>query len=303
MSLNNPHNTQSIPTPDDLHQLKMQAKDLLRSLHYHRQLDRLMVLPEKDRRPPWKLHQTQHIIALECGFKSWRKLKEFCEQAASVRFQPSLTEIRSSEPSDETIYRVRQHMAAIGYVVIEQFFDRDKTQEIRTLCEKVLTQKNKKTSAIPYELLFRHPFKSIIRDRYIHALLQAILKSNDLRLKKMSIGIRSLRPANRVTQRVHRDTSQKDHQPLIAYDVMLTQFTYKNGATEIWPGTHITHEAPDQIRIERERISKTPCHQLKGPEGSVILRNAHLWHRAGTNRSQHDRYLLSLGSWYKAKVT
>ena len=93
--------------------------------------------------------------------------------------------------------------------------------------------------------------------------------------------------------------SANGSQPLqLSADILLTEFTSENGATQIWPGTQYTmEEDAEEHKSIGERAEKEPVVYITGPAGSVSIRDQRAWHRSGVNRTQQDRMLLSMGHW------
>jgi ectoine hydroxylase-related dioxygenase (phytanoyl-CoA dioxygenase family) len=73
----------------------------------------------------------------------------------------------------------------------------------------------------------------------------------------------------------------------------LNDFTHNNGATEVIPKTH-----RNSLRPSREPTESDIQKLIKViiPKGSVLITDGNLWHRSGSNQSEHSRYAL-LGSF------
>ena len=110
-------------------------------------------------------------------------------------------------------------------------------------------------------------------------------------------------------QQLHRDQGNlwKDasdsHRPSnISVHVPLSDIDDRNGATEVWPGTHrIAHEGPvptEQASLDA-RAAISPPRQLTCPAGGVILRDARAWHRGMANLTDQPR--LMIGMIYAAR--
>ena len=85
----------------------------------------------------------------------------------------------------------------------------------------------------------------------------------------------------------------------IVLDIPLVEFRKENGAMEIWPGG--THLMPSGIDIEN--ISKIMhSEQILMPAGSLLIRDARMWHRGTPNVSDEPRPNIALmyaRSWFK----
>ena len=87
----------------------------------------------------------------------------------------------------------------------------------------------------------------------------------------------------------------------IVVNVMLTDFTWENGPLEIWPNGSHQFDPSEAISGSRFREPE----QVTGPAGSVVVRDARMWHRGSPNRTPHMRPMLALTyqrSWYRFDV-
>ncbi|GAA4980663.1 phytanoyl-CoA dioxygenase family protein [Actinopolymorpha pittospori] len=106
-------------------------------------------------------------------------------------------------------------------------------------------------------------------------------------------------------QRVHRDTNpvfaseQSVPTPTTALvlNIPLCDFTVENGATEVWPGSHlIVDTAADtgpgaDLTTRAQALAST---RVDVPTGSVVLRDLRLWHRGVPNHSDAARSMLAV---------
>ncbi len=85
----------------------------------------------------------------------------------------------------------------------------------------------------------------------------------------------------------------------IVVDIPLVDFREDNGAMEIWPGG--THLMPSGIDIET--VSKVMhSERVLMPAGSLLIRDARMWHRGTLNRSDAPRPNIALmyaRHWFK----
>ena len=100
-------------------------------------------------------------------------------------------------------------------------------------------------------------------------------------------------PGGSSIRRVHRD--QRRSQLSISMDVMLTDFSEANGATQIWPGTQ-QFVRPETTDVTR-RAEQIPGVFITGTSGSVVLRDERAWHRGGLNHTPDARLMLSINRW------
>lgn len=67
----------------------------------------------------------------------------------------------------------------------------------------------------------------------------------------------------------------------------IDEYTVKNGATLVVPGSHQKMSSPDLDYINRHAIP------IECPAGSVIIFDSTLWHAAGKNYTQNDRLAIN----------
>lgn len=103
------------------------------------------------------------------------------------------------------------------------------------------------------------------------------------------------------SQKVHIDTPLPD--PLPPYILkantiwLLDDFTALNGGTEVIPGSHRLKRRPRPD----EWSSTDGLVKVIAPRGSILITHGALWHRSGTNASNHRRRVL-LGSFAASYV-
>ncbi len=82
----------------------------------------------------------------------------------------------------------------------------------------------------------------------------------------------------------------------LVINVPLLDATEENGATEIWPGTHLLpfngqHIATDVAEARRRIV---PPMQAVTHKGSILIRDMRMWHRGVPNRSQEIRHMIAM---------
>ena len=103
-------------------------------------------------------------------------------------------------------------------------------------------------------------------------------------------------------QRVHRDTSPLFGTEVgvatptvgIVVNIPLIDFTLENGSTEVWPGTHLIVDQPDETATLDERVAPLASARVNVKAGSIVLRDLRVWHRGVPNRSAHQRTMLAI---------
>jgi ectoine hydroxylase-related dioxygenase (phytanoyl-CoA dioxygenase family) len=214
----------------------------------------------------------------------------------------SLEERATRRLHADTLERATEALRADAFVVLEGLLDDEAIERARVTCRRVLDRKNRHRTPLPFELVRRVPFKGFAEHPIIVQVAASVLGG-----ACAPQGFRWIRrspPGGSAIGRVHRDTAglrdvEGGGLPMrLSVDVMLTDFTEDNGATQIWPGTQGTVESNvDERKSVGERASKIPSVHITGPAGSVAIRDERAWHRAGVNRTDQDRVMLSIGQW------
>lgn len=100
-------------------------------------------------------------------------------------------------------------------------------------------------------------------------------------------------------QDIHRDSKQlTPSDPYVPSDTVinipLVDFTEENGATEIWPGSHLTvdERLPEPGELER-RVEGLPSIRATMPAGSVLIRDKRCWHRGMANNTDIQRVMIA----------
>ena len=116
-------------------------------------------------------------------------------------------------------------------------------------------------------------------------------------------------------QPVHGDTGQLWNDLQVAppaaqlvVNIMMVDVSPANGATELWPGTHLdlsigAHRdikiAPDALEARR---AVSPPFQPTLPAGAILIRDIRLWHAGMPNQTPDPRPMIAMihsASWYE----
>ena len=85
---------------------------------------------------------------------------------------------------------------------------------------------------------------------------------------------------------------------LLVVNIALDDFTADNGATEIWPGSHLLVDADDKeaatLIIPEQRHKTQPSTRTTMTAGSVVMRDMRTWHRGMPNNTHEPRTMLML---------
>ena len=66
---------------------------------------------------------------------------------------------------------------------------------------------------------------------------------------------------------------------------IIHDYTYENGATLCYPGSHKFLKVPDRTQNYENKLIP-----LEAKKGSLVFWNGHLWHKSGANNSNKNRY-------------
>ena len=191
-----------------------------------------------------------------------------------------------------------------GLVVIESVIPRDWIAKLDVATETVLS--NEENGHEGEHPMLKMPFMDprIIDNPFAMPILKAAM--GEKVYAYLPYGCNSTRPGNEI-QWIHRDSGQLFPElpfalpvSTIVVNIPLVDFTVENGATEVWPGSHLiiddeaVRNSPYNV-CEPERAANYPSFQLEMPAGSVVVRDMRCWHRAMPNRTKNTvRHMLAL---------
>ena len=103
-------------------------------------------------------------------------------------------------------------------------------------------------------------------------------------------------------QPIHRDTPtlfgiHNAPTPIIhaVVNIPLIPFTLKNGATEVWPGTHwIVDDCEADGALLEERARFFPSQRTVLPVGALVVRDLRMWHRGVPNPGTELRTMMAI---------
>jgi ectoine hydroxylase-related dioxygenase (phytanoyl-CoA dioxygenase family) len=115
----------------------------------------------------------------------------------------------------------------------------------------------------------------------------------------IKLTVKALKGQNRQT--VHADLLH-DHQDFpfaMVVNILLVDTSVKNGATEIWLGTHKRgNKGMAEILIDEESLEERRkiCPPIRAvlKKGSLIIRDLRLWHAGIPNQTDIPRIMLSM---------
>lgn len=201
----------------------------------------------------------------------------------------------STPPSDK-IKQLQQQLDDDGYIVLENFIDRDWLTELQGQTEAQfqleggnagLEFKQESGCRRLANLVNKgDAFRRIVTDARLLNWVEYVLGP---RFKLSSLNARSADPQNQTTQPLHADMGAiADEQGYwVCNSVwMLTDFTPKNGPLRVVPGSHRWKKIPGDNATGNPQPKEKV---ITGPAGSVVIMNAHAWHGGLANLTDNPR--------------
>jgi ectoine hydroxylase-related dioxygenase (phytanoyl-CoA dioxygenase family) len=193
-----------------------------------------------------------------------------------------------------------------GFIVLEDFLTKEIVSTVNNVIAGLHSQEVKKNIAYKYaenvdrvwNLVNKHLlFSDLITNAMVSTLMEAIFDRDTSHQKFFlsSFQASMVRPGAKA-QALHIDTPVPN--PLPPWEIkantiwLLDDFTDKNGATEVVPGSHRYGRRP----VNADLSDHLGLLKVEAPAGSLIVTSGYLWHRAGPNESQVVRRAL-LGSF------
>lgn len=219
------------------------------------------------------------------------------------KLEISLQERAESRPTPESIDAATRLLRETGLVVIENVLPRDWIEEVNIAMRSVLDMEEDAHNGT--HPMLKMPFMDarIIDNPFAMSIMKAAM--GEKIFAYLPYGCNSTAPGNEI-QWIHRDSGQLFPElpfalpvSTIVVNIPLVDFTVENGATEVWPGSHLiiddeaVRNTPYNV-CDEVRAAKMPSFQLVMPAGSVVVRDMRCWHRAMPNRTQTLRPMLAL---------
>ncbi len=219
------------------------------------------------------------------------------------KLELSPQERAENKPTPETIDAATRLLRETGLVVIESVLPRDWIEEVNKAMQEVLdTEEDAKKGENP---MLKMPFMDarIIDNPFAMPIMKAAM--GEKIFAYLPYGCNATTHGNEI-QWIHRDSGQLFPElpfalpvSTIVVNIPLVDFTVENGATEVWPGSHLiiddeaVRNTPYNV-CDEARAAQMPSFQLVMPAGSVVVRDMRCWHRAMPNRTQTRRPMLAL---------
>ncbi len=197
--------------------------------------------------------------------------------------------------------RQQNEIDELGYVIFENLMPPDFLNALRRQVEKLFEAEGEEAGR-EFRMepgsrrLANVVDKGEIFERVI--LHPAVLESTEAilgpRFKLSSLNVRSANPRNGVSQPLHADTGAVADE--IGYSVansvwMLDDFTLKNGAMRVVPGSHKWRKLPQDVLADPGAAHPEEI-LITGSAGTVVVMNAHMWHGGTANGTDGPRCAL-----------
>jgi hypothetical protein len=219
-----------------------------------------------------------------------------------------ILEISSEERSEnkltpESVDAAARLLREAGLVVIESVLPRDWIAELNVAMQNELDNEEERQNGENPMLKIPFMDSRIIDNPFAMPILKAAM--GEQFFAYLPYGCNATVPGCDI-QWIHRDSGQLFPElpfalpvSTIVVNIPLVDFTVENGATEVWPGSHLiiddeaVRNSPYNV-CEEDRAAQHPSFQLEMPAGSVVVRDMRCWHRAMPNRTQIVRPMLAL---------
>jgi ectoine hydroxylase-related dioxygenase (phytanoyl-CoA dioxygenase family) len=137
-------------------------------------------------------------------------------------------------------------------------------------------------------------FRRLLEHPIIHGVMRKIFHRENFHSKYYltSYHANVLGPEAK-SQIWHIDANVPDPLPdwniRVNVNFLVQDYTSKNGATEVIPGSHLWRRKPNHQEAIGNNSSGVA---IEAPKGSVIIWHGYLWHRSGQNMSKNNRIAL-----------
>jgi ectoine hydroxylase-related dioxygenase (phytanoyl-CoA dioxygenase family) len=222
----------------------------------------------------------------------------------------SAAELKSGAMNDENLKIAVRTLKECGFVVIEDILSRDWVDRTRQLCDETLERYMRTLSSEKRQNMQRT--HAAMFPPICSPFMDAVAIENPfvVQVAEAAIGPdffctfynTNTQWPHSGMQHIHRDFNHLFPGLPIALPIIqiiinipLIDFTVANGATEVWPGTHlIVDELPKDEEALEERAKCLPSVRTTVSAGSIILRDMRTWHRGMPNQTNEIRTMLAM---------
>ena len=190
-----------------------------------------------------------------------------------------------------------------GYCIIENFLNKHECRkiilEIENLKKKLSKNKKFKNERLEYgqevirDLPLRNPdaFLSLIDRKFIINVLDNIFKETFILDNCQASGATNVK--SNYDALVHIDSHQTSNILSNTTDIVvcfcLNDFKKENGATKIWPKSHLSKKRIQNDKEYKKKIKKKFIY-AEAKQGSIIFFLGQTWHQIGNNSKSETRW-------------
>lgn len=218
-----------------------------------------------------------------------------------MRIQPSDVERKQGQLSPTNLNLALRLLREVGAVILEGAVPLEVVGEVRNAYFDAIRAGQKMKIGPPQIMPYYDP--QIIANSFALQVVEAAMG------KKINLAmyfIHAIPPhsgSDEGPHEAHRDGNHLFPEvPLVLpvsgiyVDIPLVDFAEENGATRIWPGSHlIVDQPPSDVVALSERAQHMPSVQMAMPLGSLSLRDMRLWHGGMPNKTDTIRAMLDIG--------
>lgn len=212
--------------------------------------------------------------------------------------------------SKSSLAEAIRELSEKGYTVIQDVYDPNFIRHIKIKCDRALKRyvaiEEKKREFVkergghigmftPCKMPFMH--SSVISNSLALQILNAVMDEDYF---CTFYNTNTTWPGSG-KQRIHRDTTHLFRElpfslpiHMAVVNIPLVDFTLENGATEVWPGSHLITDEPGEKKDYWERAAHLPSERTVMPAGSLVVRDMRMWHRGMPNQTEEIRTMLAL---------
>lgn len=218
-----------------------------------------------------------------------------------MRIQLADVEQENGEMCDAHLNSSVRLLREVGAVILEKAVPLEIVKEAQTVYFDAIQRGMTRKIRHPMEMPFLH--HQFITNPFALQIIEAAMGK---KVALFRLGIHDVPPdidGNQMEKAPHRDGNHLFPElpcvlPVsgIYVNIPLVDFLEENGATKIWPSSHlIMDNPPSDVRYIGERSKHLPALQAVMPMGSLILRDMRLWHVGMPNGTDTNRPMLDIG--------
>ena len=200
------------------------------------------------------------------------------------------------------ISKVTNKISTDGYCIVKNVLTKKKSNQLIKSLEKIFLKTKKNNfflnessqygQIVIRDLVLRDPkgFLNIIDNKFVMKILECVFKDKfilDNIMASNSVNVLSQRSL--VHMDAHLPTKEFNNTSDLVVFFCLNNFTKENGATKIWPKSHLSG-----IRVQNDKnykdIIKKNFKFVEAPLGSCVFVPGQTWHQIGKNINSKDRW-------------